>query len=67
MKDIFGIIFYSSLGVLLALFLLSLPLIPIAAFAWVLCLFMDTSYATLLTLVTIIPYTLIFIRFVKNF
>lgn len=67
MKDIFGIIFFSSLGVLLVLLLLSIPLIPIAAFAWVLCRFMETSDAVLLTLVTIIPYTMIFIRFVKHF
>ena len=67
MKDIFGIIFFSSLGVLLVLLLLSIPLIPIAAFAWVLCQFMETSDAVLLALVTIIPYTMIFIRFVKRF
>ena len=67
MKDIFGIIFFSSLGVLLVLLLLSIPLIPIAVFAWVLCQFMETSDAVLLTLVTVIPYTMIFLKFVKHF
>ena len=67
MKDIFGIIFCLSLGVLLVLLLLSIPLVPVAAFAWVLCQFMETSDAVLLTLVTVIPYTMIFLKFVKHF